>query len=95
MKQILLRLMQKSIYVSIFTDDRNKSCFSFGKIIGVDNNYYALSMVSPEGNFDGVLIKSFDHIVRIEENTKYCRKIQILKELNGVNICESKIETED
>lgn len=70
-------------YVCVHADDTCPSKFIFGKIIGVDPNYFAISMVSPDGEYDGLLIKQIDDIVRIEQSESYERKMEKLMHVNG------------
>lgn len=83
MFSILERLQNEKKYVCIHADETSPSKFVFGKIIGVDTNSVAISMVSPDGEYDGVLIKQIDDIVRVEQSVSYEKKMRKLMKIKG------------
>lgn len=75
MRTLINNLIKTGELVSIYRGD-NLSSFIFGKIILADDNYYALSCVSPYGEQDGLLIAEINEIIKIETGEKYNRKIE-------------------
>lgn len=65
-------------FASIYTDESTKSKFTFGKVINIGEDFFAIKLISPEGKPDGLLVKEIDSIFRIELNSKYNNKMMIL-----------------
>ncbi len=83
MVDILKRMQNEKKYVCIHADETNPSKFIFGKIIGTDPDNFAISMVSPDGEYDGVLVKQIDDIVCIEQSVSYESKMKMLMDIRG------------
>lgn len=62
-------------YVSLYMDSDDMSRFVFGRIIGVNSDHIAVSMISPEGDYDGILVKRTEAVIRLEMDDKYARKM--------------------
>ena len=83
MNTILTKLKSEKKYVCIHTDEANPSKFIFGKIIGFDTKSFAVSMVSPDGEYDGVLVKQIDDILYINQSLSYEEKMKKLMRIKG------------
>lgn len=91
---ILKRLKEEKKFVCIHTDRNNPSKFIFGKIIGVDEAFFAMSMVSPDGDYDGVIIKLNDDIVWVEQSVSYENKMIQLMQSRGYSEKEVVFQNE-
>lgn len=79
----LLELKQSEKYVSIYANENDTSKFVFGRILSVSEKYFAIYMIAPDGNYDGVLVKCLKDLIRIEIDDKYSNKMkQIIKSAN-------------
>lgn len=76
--EILKESMKNKKIVSIYTNKEETSKFSVGYIIGVDDNYYIIALISPSGMYDGYRIALISDIYRIAYDGKYENSIQQL-----------------
>lgn len=76
--KVLNRIKEKNEYVCIHSNINDTTKFIFGKLIGVDKVFFALSMVSPDGIPDGIVFKEIDDIQYIEQSTNYFEKMSRL-----------------
>ena len=83
MINILKKLQNEQKFVCIHTDETCPSKFVFGKIIGVDTDNFAISMVSPDGEYDGVLVKQINDIICVEQSISYESKMRKLMKIKG------------
>ena len=83
MKTVLRKIQKEQKNVCIYIDEDNPNRFVFGKIIGMDENCFAVLMVSPDGNYDGVLIKQIRDIVYIEYSYSYEIKMNTLMKIRN------------
>ena len=83
MIDFLKSLMMKKKYVCVHADEANPSRFIFGKLIGLDSAFFAISMVSPEGDYDGVLIKPIEDVIYTETSNSYEKNMSVLMKRRG------------
>lgn len=69
-------------FISVYSRSDNSENFSFGIILMVSDQHYAMQMFSPEGKTDGVKLAVIDDILRIEENDGYIERMKTL-----MNMC--------
>lgn len=82
MLELLREKYKSSEYLSIYTNSDNTQSFHFGKIISVNKNETAIEMLSPKGEYDGIMVLSTDLIYRIETDGLYSEKMRKLYSLN-------------
>ena len=75
---VLKKIREKNEYVCIHSNVNDTSKFIFGKLIGIDDIFFALSMVSLDGKADGIVIKEIDDIQYVEQSTSYVEKMSRL-----------------
>ncbi|MCQ4021805.1 MULTISPECIES: hypothetical protein [unclassified Ruminococcus] len=68
--------------VSIYTDINEPSKFCYGYILCVNYEEVAIYMISPDGFFDGILMKKIYDIIRIEIDGQYHEKMKKLCSLS-------------
>ncbi len=81
-------------YICIHSDATDPGKFVFGRIVGVDADWFAVSMVSPDGEYDGVLMKRIDDVIRIERSERYAGKMKILMDARGYEEKEASFPAE-
>lgn len=81
MLDYLKQICKDQKYVAVYTNPQDSTKFIYGRIISVNSNYIAIYMLSPNGYFDGVIIKQISDVFRIETDSKYGDKIQKLSSL--------------
>lgn len=88
MKEKLLKLQKQNKNVSIYCCDDNNN-FIYGKILSVNDSEFALLMYTPSGNYDGIIVKSIDEIIRIEYDGQYEQKMQkfMLRNIDAESYC--------
>ena len=82
-------------YVSIYTNWDNTTFFVYGKIIYVNNSHIVIYSISPSGEFDGVLTKELDDIIRIEVDSQYSKALQKVIEEKSLPKIKLKIINND
>lgn len=75
---VLKKIREKNEYVCIHSNVNDTSKFIFGKLIGIDGIFFALSMISLDGKADGIVIKEIDDIQYVEQSTSYIEKMSRL-----------------
>jgi hypothetical protein len=80
MKQKVLELSRIKKNVSVYINAKDTSKFIFGRIICSDEEYFVARLLDPCGNYDGILVKEINEIVRIDSDDKYGKKIERLAE---------------
>ena len=92
MLELLMELCKQKKYVSIYTDNTSK--FIFGQILCVNEYYIIIYMISPDGYFDGLLLKNTYEITRIEIDGQYGNKMKKLLSLYELPECEYSFDEE-
>ena len=77
MTELLKKLMSTREFAEIYTDSSDTSKFAFGRIVACDELFFIAELVSPSGNYDGLLLKPTDDIIKICVETEYAQKIKI------------------
>lgn len=77
-------MIKENKNVCIHTNMNNTSKFIYGRIICADNEFFATSTLSPDGDFDGVLIKKTDDIIYLEIDSQYDDKMSKLFSSNPI-----------
>ena len=75
MTNILKKYVGTDKYFNIYTNVRDTSKFMYGKITAMDDYFFAASLVSPDGIFDGIVIMPQNSIIRIELSSEYQEKM--------------------
>lgn len=78
MLHILEQLQKEKTYACIFTDRENSSKFIFGKIVGLCDHQIAIAAISPDGEYDGIILKNICDIICVETGSAYTDKMQCL-----------------
>lgn len=71
----LINICKNEILVSLYTNQNDISKFIFGKILSVNDNEFAFYMISPDGKYDGVLVKEINSIVYFETDNQYIKEM--------------------
>lgn len=64
--------------VCIYTDFNDTSKFLYGRFLCANEYYFVVYMFSCDGDFDGILVKTTDSIIRLEFDGQYEEKMQLL-----------------
>lgn len=91
MLDILKEICNNKEMASLYTNRNNVDCFIFGQVLCVNELYLAISAVSPDGFFDGIIMKTVQSVFRIEKESQYSKKMAALLKLAGRN-CPSLAE---
>ncbi len=92
MTHIINKCIQDNSSICIYANRDNTSKFIFGKIIACDLEHIVISMISPDGYYDGLLLKRIVDIVRIEVGNRYANKMLNLMEKRKCIIDDIKID---
>jgi len=74
----LCEIMASQVFAALYSNFSDTTSFIYGKIIAVNEQHLLIYMISPDGNFDGFLMKKVDDIFRIETGGQYSRKMSRL-----------------
>ena len=95
MKNVMNAIMQENRFVSLYTDEKDSSKFIFGKIIALDDVYFAFSSISPNGDDDGIIIMQIERVYRVETQSKYEQKMLTLMKAKGIKETNDLVDTQD
>ena len=71
----LNQIKEQKKLISVYTDIDNTRKFAAGYVIGVSKQYFILALVTPTGEYDGLLLKDIDSIYRIITDECYLDKL--------------------
>lgn len=78
MKQVFKKYLGKEDLLEIyFRDDSN---FNVGKVLGMDDEFVLLHLLSKYGRDEGLLLCSLESIVSVQADTRYLKKTRCLSE---------------
>lgn len=75
MLQLLKQLSGQKQFACFYTNKEKTSSFIFGRVLGVNDKHIALYMLSPEGQYDGLLIKRTSSIYRVDWDDQYTQEM--------------------
>ena len=84
MKTKILKLSKTKKNISLYLNPHDTSKFIFGHIISANDMHFVMCLVDSYGNYDGILVKEIDEIIRIELDDKYAKKIEKLIRDKGI-----------
>ena len=64
--------------ISLYTNQNDLSKFVFGKILSINDEEFAFYMISPNGEYDGVLVAETDSIIYFEMDSQYIKEMNTL-----------------
>lgn len=74
----LSELKKEKKIASFYTDESNTSKFAVGFVIDYNDDYFIIEMISPQGLYDGIILKETSSIFRINTDGMYENKIMNL-----------------
>ena len=69
-------LFQNGCYACFYTNKSKTTAFIFGRILGINDTQIASYMVSPQGDYDGIIVINIDAIYRIEWDDLYSQDMK-------------------
>lgn len=93
MKTKLQYFLETNKFISIYCND-NMDNFLYGKLLSLNDFEFALMLISPNGDFDGILVKEINNIIRIEFDGQYEEKMSKLISFHTEEYC-SNIDNND
>ena len=82
MYKTMKRLCDESTYVAVYGNLSDTSKFIFGQFLCVNETRFAMLLVSPNGDYDGIVVDDTDDVFRIDSCGRYHDKMAKLN-----NIC--------
>ena len=89
----LLEISQNNKNASIYTNFNETSKFHYGRIICVNSEELAIYMISPDGLYDGILLKKTEDIIRVEVDGQYDKKMKKLCSLSQLQPFEYSLDS--
>lgn len=87
MYNTLKPLCNEKRYVAIYDDCNDTSKFKFGVLLCVDDAYFALASITPNGDYDGIVVDETDDVFRVDCCGNYHNKMAKLS-----RICKDALE---
>lgn len=78
MLEVLKTCCETKKPVSLYVDPDRPTAFRYGEVLAVNGEELLTLMISPEGNYDGLLLLSTPDIYRVEVDTQYNKRMEIL-----------------
>ena len=78
LSEIIKRLYESGEYAGIYANSADTSKFMYGRIVAFDGEFFAASLVSPDGAFDGITVQDADSVIRIELDGSYSERMKKL-----------------
>lgn len=94
MINILRKLCKEEKYAAIYMNLEDSSKFVYGRVLAVNEFEIAIFMISPDGDNDGILVKSVEEVIQIEVDSQYSEKMRKLMEINRPQIYQVEIDNE-
>ncbi len=84
-RNILERLYLSQQLALIYTNTEETDKFFAGYVNQIFSNQVIINNISPYGKYDGFCIKMLEDIYRVETESQYAKKIEILSQYYNVN----------
>ena len=78
LNEIIRRIYESGEYAGIYANAEDTSKFMYGRIVAFDGEFFAASLVSPDGAFDGITVQDAESVVRIELDGGYSARMKQL-----------------
>lgn len=78
MKEILVKALRQKQDIAVYSNAADTTKFAYGKLLCVDDINFALYLISPNGEYDGILVQEINEILYIEYDEPYAQKMQKL-----------------
>lgn len=90
MYNCLKSLCNGNVRAAIYDGYDDTSRFKFGRLLCVDDTHFALAAISPNGDYDGIIVDEIEDVFRVDACGRYHDKMAKLEQ-----ICWDKIEFPD
>ena len=71
LQKLLISCINLGEYVELYSDKNDLTKFIFGKIVFCDDSHIIILSITPEGMYDGYILKRIEDIVKICTRTNY------------------------
>lgn len=88
MYNTMKKFCDEGTYVAVYGNLSDTSKFMFGQLLCVNEDRFAMLLISPNGNYDGIVVDDIDDIFRIDSHGHYHEK---MAKLSGLCIESLKI----
>lgn len=89
MKEKLIAWKEQNEIVNIYIDQMDTGRFMAGFLYAVDDDYFVLKSISPEGLQDGFILGEWNTIFKIEIGDSYTKQLKFLSEYH--HVCHENI----
>ena len=83
LNEIIKRIYESGEYAGIYANAEDTSKFMYGRIVAFDGEFFAASLVSPDGAFDGITVQDAESVIRIELDGGYSARMKKLQKKMG------------
>lgn len=97
MIDLLFEMKRMQENICIYTNANETTKFNFGSVLAANYEEFALYMISPDGNYDGILLEKTSRLYRIDQGGQYYKKMQALMNSSKLpnldfDLCEESIK---
>lgn len=78
MKEIVEKALREKQNIAIYSNSDDTTKFAYGRPLCMDDVDFALYLISPNGEYDGILVQEINEILYIERDEQYAQKMQTL-----------------
>ena len=78
MHAIIDDLHKADSYVAVYDNSADISQFKFGKFLCINDSRFAMLLISPNGDYDGIVVNDTEKIFRVASSGRYHEKIRKL-----------------
>ena len=78
MHAIIDDLHKADSYVAVYDNSADISQFKFGKFLCINDSRFAMLLISPNGDYDGIVVNDTEKIFRVDSSGRYHEKIRKL-----------------
>lgn len=82
MRKLLENICTNGTFASVYTNSENTERFQYGRILAVNDARYAMVLVSPDGDYDGIISGFTREIFRVSIEDQYHEKMQKMMALS-------------
>lgn len=74
MKEIVEKALREKQNIAVYSNSDDTTKFAYGRPLCMDDVDFALYLISPNGEYDGILVQEINEILYIERDEQYAQK---------------------
>ena len=95
MEALLKKLMNDEKYVSVYTRRNAAGHFDYGRLLSISDRHYALYLIAPDGEYDGIMVSTIESVLRVETDGQYQAKMEKLCDYANLPAPAFRLDADD